>query len=160
MEYKLTSIERKTAKNGAAFAVVFVQDSEGQEFKAAIWKDSKFRGVFPNFDTLAVGQTIEGDLKVSGEFTNFEPPKGVQIKTAGGYKSVQIEKAQDHKAELIDKFQDKKQESIQLAGAMRDATLITLASLKDQPFPDDEDFKREYEAWVKYLLNLGNQPFV
>lgn len=150
MEYIIESVEKKTSKNGKPYAVLFLKDVAGTEFKTTCWDV---------LDTLVEGAKIEGEVKQSGDYFNFKPksafpdrPKWMPPKG--------IAAAQETKRQDIETAQERKKEAIQLAGAMRDATLVTLASLKDQPFPTEADFKREYEAWVKYFLNVGDQPFL
>jgi len=39
-----------------------------------------------------------------------------------------------------------------VSAAMRDAVQITLASLREQPFPTDEEFDAEFTKWRNWYL--------
>lgn len=162
---KLTSIDRKQTKDGSPYIIAFVDLHDGQEdAKGTIWKRSKYRADFPNFDALEVGDEIDAVLKVSGDYMNIEPSpsKNAPQRSFTPNKGTPqaITKAMDRKEESIEKFQNNKQEAIALAGAMRDATLVSLASLKDQPFPTDAEFKEEWTKWVQFFLAKGSEPFI
>ncbi len=43
---------------------------------------------------------------------------------------------------------------------MRDATMVSLAAYREQPFPTDDEFKAEWRKWVKFFLGEADQPFI
>ena len=117
---------------------------------------------WPQWETLADGVVIDGNLwtNPTNQKQAIYPPKP---KAAGGFTprgAGAITKAMETKAANIEVAQTRKNDAIALAGAMRDSTLITLAALKDQPFPTDEEFKAEWTKWVKWILNQHEQPFL
>lgn len=141
--YKIDALEQKKTKNGKPYVVVKSGDKTG----------SCFRG----FGGFKVGDEVDGEFVQSGNFTNFELNNKVE---RPNFMKHNIDAAVEKKNENIEEAQERKQEAIQLAGAFRDATLVTLASLKEQPFPTDEEFKAEWRKWVKFFLNEGDQPFI
>lgn len=119
---------------------------------------------FPNFDDIKAQAEVEGDLWKSpaDKWYLFAPKKPLDrpkfFKPGGG--AAAIKKAQETKAENIAVAQERKHDAIARAGAFRDATLVTIASLKDTPFPTTEDFKAEWTRWVKFFLGKADEPFV
>lgn len=148
-KYTIVSLEQKTSSGGKPYARVVLQDDSGAQYTASMWD---------SFADLAQGGTVEGDMVQKGNFTNFKRHSAIQRpKFMGGGAVTQ---AQDHKAELVSAAQDKKHDAIAKAGAFRDGTLVTLAELKDMPFPTEADFKARWEYWVKYFLGKHNEPFL
>jgi hypothetical protein len=151
---KTTALTMRETKNGAPYKVFVMEDGN---------KLSVF-----NFDArygeIDVGTDLpESVLLFDPAYSNYKLrplPKGPQVKTSAGYKTVQMEKVMETKAANIEVAQTRKNDAIALAGAMRDSTLITLAALKDQPFPTDEEFKAEWVKWVKWILSKHDEPFL
>lgn len=157
MNYIIQHIEQKTTSTGKVKADAVLKLPDGSLSKTVtIWAD------FPNFPSLAAGLPIEGDIVEKSQYATLYPPKAP--KTAYTPRSAtNIAKAQEVKGQQIEDAQTRKHDSIKVAGAMRDATLITLADLKDRPFPQDEDFKKAWKGWVDFLLQqhdiLLDRPF-
>jgi hypothetical protein len=128
-------------------------------------KDKAGAIAFEHFDKFEVGYSFEGSdiwKNAQGRAYIFAPKPKYQPKKAwtGGGKTAAVEKAMDRKEASIETFQERKEESIKLAGAMRDATQITLAALREQSFPSDDEFKAEWTKWAKWLLSQADQPFI
>lgn len=148
MLYTPINIEQKTSTGGKPYASVTLADDQGNTTKCSVWD---------GLELLRVGSPIDGAIIKNGAFSNFRPsaaPKP-QFKGSGG-----IANAVAVKNEHIKEAQERKNESISIHGAFRDATLITLAALKDQPFPSDEDFKAEWTRWAKWILSKHDEPFL
>lgn len=95
------------------------------EKDVSINKVSKKGEVFPNFDQIAPGVEIEGELWVSPSGKNYLFPPRVQKQAPNGaYKQKMMEETMQRKETSIRGFQASKEESIKLAGAQRDAVLI------------------------------------
>jgi hypothetical protein len=105
-----------------------------------------------NFDAIKAGATIEGDYWRSPQNKQYlfapKPNK------AGGDRSnsAAISEAQETKKQNIEEAQDNKKTAVMIAAAMRDATSIALAALKEQPFPSDDDFIAEFTKWRDWHL--------
>lgn len=150
-KYTILSITSKTSTTGKPYAVVQLTDDSGAEFRASMWD---------NFADLAPNSPIEGTVEQKGTFTNFRRA-GAALQRPAFYKpKADIAAAQETKKTNIEEAQNRKHDAIARAGAMRDATLVTLASLKDAPFPTTEDFKAEWTRWVKFFLGKADEPFV
>lgn len=156
--YKITHIDHKVTKTNKPYAMVMVSDLAG-EYRASMWE---------GYEALKVGDPVDGELTVKGDFTNFRlsgQPRTFAPRAAS--RGADIKAAQEMKATHIKSAQDNREKGIQLAGAMRDATTVTLASLRDQPFPTDEEFKEEWRKWREFFIkefdtksdNLKNIPF-
>ena len=158
-KYKVEEIEQKTTSTGKtkADATLIGEDNVRVE-RVTIWAD------FPNFATLAVGGYVTGTLRASAD-PKYGPTLYTErvISPAGGGRtgmSTGIAKAQETKRDDIKDAQERKNEAIQLAGAFRDATLVSLQALRDNPFPTDEEYKAEWTKWCKWFLQQGDQPFI
>lgn len=146
MKYKLDSIDIKQTQAGKDYAVVTSGEQKGS--------------MFEGFTGLKVGDEVEGDFTTNGKYTNFRLKTTLQRPAFMGNKTAQMEKVMERKEVAIEHAQERKQDAIAKAGAFRDATLVSLASLRDQPFPTDEEYKEEWVKWVKFFLNQGEQPFI
>ena len=114
------------------------------------------------FDLFVEGYTFEAEPWTSPTkgTTYLFAPKPAKPSTGAPRAFGGIAKAQETKAANIEKAQDRKQDAIALAGAFRDATLISLAQLKDEPFPTADEFKETWTYWVRWILSKNNEPFV
>lgn len=146
--YRAQNIQHKTTSTGKPYISATLIDSEGNEHeRVSIWSD------FPGFHGITEGSTIMGDLVSNGKFKNLKPTRGGgSAYSAPRSPAYGVKAAQERKGEMINKAQEAKEIGIKLSGAMRDATLITLASLKDQPFPDDDDFMAAWKKWRDFLM--------
>lgn len=138
----------------------------GAPYKLFTLEDGKRLSVF-NFDAryndINVGTDVPDDsLVYDQQYDNYKLKP--LPKPAGGPRSgfggQQAEALMEKKNNNVEAAQARKSDAIARAGAFRDATLVSLALLKDQPFPTDVDFKREWEKWVKYFLGKGEEPFI
>lgn len=140
MIYKINSVTPKMGKSGATY---YELEIEG------VGKASTFTKLDPGQHDGEVIKTPDGkytNFKLAGETANFKRGPG------------NMEKVMDRKEASIDKFTTRKEDSIRLAGAMRDATLITLAELAGSPLVAEE-FKERWNSWKSWLLDVGEQPF-
>ncbi len=97
MLYKAKTIERKKLPSGAELINGVFVDVEGKETEATIWKTDSKGGVFPNFDTLAIGQEFEGNPwtnPTSGK-TSIYPPKEKTAKGGGANMAKMMDKKND-----------------------------------------------------------------
>lgn len=147
--YKIKSVDKKTTKTGKPYAIVLLDD-KGTEVKASMWE---------GYESLMAGVEVQGEVYKSGDFTNFRLGTLQRFAGTGGAapRAAAIKEAQVAKETGIRKAQDNSQLSIKISGAMRDATLITLASLREQPFPTDEEFKQEWRKWRDWIINEFDQ---
>lgn len=158
---KITNLIKKSDE----WYEVNLQKTDGTLIGASLNRTTKKGVPFPNFDTLAVGQEVEGRLWQSqaGKWYLFPPE---QEKSRGGAnsadKSQVIEKAQDRKNEFIGKTLDRKEESIKLAGAQRDAVLIVVAQInKGETQWTDSSIESEIVKWRNWFLlsdEMNNPP--
>lgn len=123
--------------------------------------------VFPNFDNLTPGATVDGELwqSTAGKWYLFAPkpsPMGGRPAWAGK-KTADIGKAMDRKEESIEKFQSSKENSIKMAGAMRDATLLTIEEIHYAQSKGEEItekfVKETWSKWRTWLLGKSEEPF-
>lgn len=147
MKYKIDAIERKTTSTGKEMAKLSIITEEGEMIQGvSIWAD------YPGFKDFKVEDTIEGDYKENGQWKNLYPPKPAPAAGGGAMRGVAA--AQERKQGMIEKSQDRKEIGIKTSQTMRDVTLITLEALKGQPFPEREDFEREFKANRSMYLKL------
>lgn len=153
MQYGIDTVEVRTAKNSGKEYKSCTLKTENETFeRVSIWPD------YEGYAAVVEGGVVSGEVFKKGEYWNF---KGENQKPAyTGGKTGAMNKVMETKNSNILAAQDRKHDAIAKAGAFRDATLVTLASLKDQPFPLDEEFQAEWTKWVKYFLNVGEQPFI
>lgn len=158
-KYTIEFLEQQTTNTGKIKANCLLKDEQGQDHDGVtLWAD------FPDFANLAPGREVEGNLTAkdyNGKtyFTLYPikaNPMGARPAWAG--KGSGIAKAQETKREDIKAAQENKHEAIKMAGAMRDATLITLAELSGSPLVA-EDFKMRWTDWRKWLMDKANEPF-
>ncbi len=153
MEFIIDTLEIRQTSAGKEYKSVTLKSGDQSYEKVSLWSDN------PDYNTFVEGGHISGEVfKNEKGYWNF---KSANAKTAyTGGKTGAMNKVMETKNTNIMAAQDRKNDAIARAGAMRDATLVTIASLKDQPFPTNDDFKHEWESWVKYFLGKGEEPFV
>lgn len=162
MIYHVLSIELKKPDWKIATLKEGIEGGKTIEKVSINKTDQKGDTAWATFDDIKEGSTIEGNYWENAKgLAYLFPPKPKTTSTgAPRGNSGAIAKAQEKKAEDIATAQTRKHEAIATAGAFRDATLIALASLKDQPFPTDDEFKAEWLKWVKWILVQNEQPFL
>lgn len=147
--YRVLKLERKITVTKKPYISATLLDSEGNEHeRITIWSD------FPGFHGIDEGADIMGELASNGKYTNLKPTRGGYSggSTTPRSPSYGVKAAQERKGTMIEEAQDRKELSMRLQGAQRDATLITIASLKEQPFPTDEEFKKDWKKWFDFLM--------
>ncbi len=154
MKYKVEWIEvLPPTQTGKVRANVFFEGG----VKATIWQD------FPNFATIASGSELEGDLVPSkdGKYApTLYPPKVSPVGTFGPNRGG-MAKVMETKQANIRESMEVKYDAIKMAGAIRDAVLITVAKMGQAgPSWADESIQTELKKWQKYVYDLHNQPFV
>ncbi len=146
MIYKITKIDRKTTSTGKLKANVNLKeaDSEVTVEGVGIWSD------YPNFATLDVGHTTEGDVVTKGEWKTLYPAKTnpLGFKKSGG---AGIANAMETKNENIKEAQERRSDGVKISATFRDATLITVASFSKKPFPTEAEIKEEWTKWRDWL---------
>jgi hypothetical protein len=84
-------------------------------------------------------------------------PKPKASGGGGARNTAAIAKAQETKAENIKEAQANKNTAVMIAAAMRDASSIALAALKEQPFPTDDEFIAEFLKWRDWYLKTWHE---
>ena len=145
--------EIKTTSTGKRLFEGSFKGEDGKEFNASIWEMDRDNKQFPNFNDLRPGATFVGNpwnSPTNGKCSIY-PPKAV-ASTGGASRgnSAGINKAMERKETSIKGFQETKEVSIKLAGAMRDAVLITTA--RSLEGISTEDIKSEILSWRNWLL--------
>lgn len=159
MKYTALEVEIKSPD----WKIVNAIGVDGVEVKdASINRTSKKGDVFSNFDSIQEGAQFEADVwrNDAGKAYLFAPKPKTTPTGANKGQFGAVKAAQERKGEMIEKSMDRKEEAIALAGAMRDATLISLQSYRDQSFPSDEEYKAEWTKWCKWILGQHDQPFI
>ena len=158
MKYKIDWMEKKETTTGKLKADATVVSETGESTDVTIWSD------FPDFPTLAPGSVIEGEIKPALD-PKYKPslsaPRTSKTASSGGFKQKMIEDTMIRKEASITKFQATKEESIKLAGAQRDAVLLTQTLYgdtisKDPVLGEDEKvaiIKRRVIAFRDWLLS-------
>lgn len=119
--------------------------------------------VFPNFDGIAPGADIEGELWRSdaGKWYLFAPkPKGEGLGTRPAWvkPKADMTRVMEKKQESIEKNMDVKNEAIKMAGAQRDAVLMVTTFYATQAL-SEEELQAKVEYWYQYFINRLSQPF-
>lgn len=115
--------------------------------------------IFGGFEEqdLVVGGTLTGELnekEYNGKPSyTLNPPEKPKTGQGGGYRTVQMEATMEKKNKAIAGFQSSKEESIKLAGAQRDAVLLTTTFSKDEPFFTEDEIKKKIVFWRDWLLS-------
>jgi hypothetical protein len=168
MLYTLSNVQKKSAD----WIIADLHGNDGTDaYKVSINRTNRDGSQiqFPNFESFVNGYQIDGNLwtnpadSAKKALYPMRTPAAPKAPATGGTypsRGGGIAKAQETKKQNIEEAQERKHEAISIAGAFRDATLISLAALKDQPFPTDEEFKTEWTKWVKWILNQHEQPFL
>jgi len=123
MQFKIDWIETKKPD----WKIATVTGIDGiQHSDCSINRTGKQGEVFPDFEALAPGHTIEADLwnSPAGKNYLFAPKPKTAGRSGGGPRAAVVEAAQDRKAGHIKEAQENKERSIMVASAMRDATVL------------------------------------
>lgn len=144
MQLTIDWLERKEW-NGKELLDVKLQDGK----KATIWKTQKDGSVFPGFDEIAPGHTIEGELwnKPGTDNWTIYPPK--EQKRGGGSSGMRA--AQDRKSEYIKEAQERKEESIAFFNATN-AAIEMVKARSDFDHLDVETKQDSLIVWRDWFL--------
>lgn len=161
MTFEVLWIEVK--KDGWKIASIKEVIEGGQTINdVSINKVDKKGREFPNFDALAAGHMIAGNLWLSpvGKYTLFAPdpkpipavrPASSASSYGGGRPSGGIPAAQARKAEGIKEAQENKGKGIMVSAAMRDSTTITTTIVENSPeqfgFIEFQELFARVKAW-------------
>jgi hypothetical protein len=153
MNYALDTVEVRRTKTGDKEYKFCTLKTENETFeRVSIWPD------YAGYAAVVEGGVVSGEVFKKGEFWNF---KGENQKPAyTGGKTGAMSKVMETKNSNILAAQDRKHDAIKLAGAQRDAVIMVSTFEANTPFPTDVELKAKIEAWMKYFLDLGNQPFI
>ena len=148
MQFKLNKVEEKTSSTGKQYTRVNATSAEGETVDASIWPDT-------GFENLAIGQSIEAEIKKSGNFINLINPNKPKS-GGGGY----IKQAMEQKQNSIKGFQESKSDSIKISSASRDASLMVTTMIpfgyKEQ---SEEELQEKWKMWRKWFYErLGDDP--
>lgn len=135
MIYRVDEIQVKNAKTGKPFATLFLKDETGAEFKGLMFKD---------FQDIRQGDEIEGEIRPWKDAAIFVPKKHET-------RTFAPKKTQSYTSASVAVAQANKERGIQVSLALGKAVDISLASIKDVPFPTDADFKAEIRRWRDWL---------
>lgn len=111
------------------------------------------------FDTFKVGAAFEATLwKSEAGKAYLFPSKvratGTTARSGGASGAV---KAAEITRESVEKTTENKELNIRVSATMRAATDITLASIKDVPFPTTAEFEKEWDKWRDWYLGKWKQ---
>lgn len=123
------------------------------EKEVSINRTSKKGEVFPNFDNLAPGLEIEGELWQSqaGKWYLFPPklnPMGPRPQWAK--KESTINKAMETKAQNIQTAQENREQGVKIASTMNKAIEIAIAENGQSPIVAT-DFQERVKYWRKWI---------
>lgn len=119
---------------------------------------------WPTFDTIDVGQTLEGEYKeYEGGKKYLFPPTPKKQAGNSAFKGKQIEEAQERTRGHVAEAQENKNHAISIAAAQRDAVLMVTTFDKSEPFLTDAELRAKIIEWREWFLkehqNRLNQPF-
>jgi hypothetical protein len=152
MKFIIEKVEDKSKD----WKVTTIKGEQGSVVGVSVNRVNNKGETFPNFDGIILGATIDGELwrSPSGKNYLFAPKPA---STGGSRANPGIAKAMERKETSIAKFQDSKETSIKLAGAMRDAVLITTTFYKDLAL-EDADIEAKIKQWRNWFLsNHGDE---
>ncbi len=168
MKFNVDFVENKNAD----WKVAQLIDEAGvKSIDVSVNRTNKKNEVFPNFDGITPGASVEGELWTSaaGKHYLFAPraqkSSGGAYKGNGGASKAQvIEKAQERKEGMIKDAQERKEESI----AFFNATNSAISLLQNDPLfkeSGDEEKQRSivfwrdwfYGEWFKH--EAADEPF-
>lgn len=148
----LYTISNTQIKNND-WKIASVKGADGVEAnEVSINRTNKKGEIFPRFDEIADGASIEGNLWKSDAGKNYLfAPK--EFKKSGGGNTVAIALAQERKVENITKAQDRTSHSVKVSGTARDATMI-LTTLIQAGKIEASDWKNQWTIIRNQLLNM------
>lgn len=155
----------KADVKGPDWKVVDLEVGENQfKHNVSVNRTNKQGQIFPNFDAIQAGSMVEGELwdSPAGKSYLFAPKPAGAPRTGGGgpaRNNSAIRENMDLKAASIQRQGEKRDLAMKLMGAMRDATLITLESFKNQPFPTSEEYKEEWRNWRDFFVSEFDNEF-
>ncbi len=138
--------------------------TKGAPYKQFTLDNGKPLNVF-DFDAryteLAVGVDIlDTELVYDPKWLNYKLAPSAKAPGAFKRDPGAMTKAMDKKNENIHAAQDRKHDAIRMAGAQRDAVLMVTTFEKNEKNLSDVELRETIEKWMKYFLNLQDQPFI
>lgn len=142
----------------------------GDDYKLFTMEDGKKLSLF-QFDTrypdIVIGTDLPDDVLIfDPAYGNYKLKPLPPVAKTGGFsgaaaaqakKGEMIEKAQETTFAHVTKAQENKNIGIKTSAAMRDATLMTLQSLSQEPFPNDADFEREFKKYRDMYVRIWDE---
>lgn len=153
-DLKINWVKATQTSTGKDKLDVSVTKGDGTTLDATIWAG------FPNYASLAPGQTIQGKItskdwkgKLYYSIQYDNPSTGTTAPHTGN-KTAVMEKMMDKKAGQIASAQDSKEHSIRLSSTMRDAVLITTTQISHDGIlsKDPLVIKKMIKDWRNWLL--------
>lgn len=153
---------KESNTKGPDWKVVTIISPEGREIaNVSVNRTNKKGEVFPNFDSITSGASIEATSweSESGKWYLFAPkPERASNGTTGGFKGGSgVKAAQERKAEMIEKAQDRKSESIAYFNATNSAISILAALFAGKEFRQtsglSEALKNDISLWRDWFLS-------
>lgn len=145
MKYFLSNKENKTSAKGTQYVSATLTDEQGTSYD----KINAFRGEFN-------GTEVEGSLVKNGNFWNFETKTTFTANIPPRTNNA-ITQAQEKKADDIQYAQDRKNDAIQLAGAITNATHLTVAEANAGQL-EGVDFRLRLRQNIIFYQNLYKFP--
>lgn len=149
MIYTPTNVQQKQSTKGTTYWRADLTDMNGQLFEGVAF-----------FTPVRENESIDGFLE--SEIYNGKTSYKFKLTAAvsGGGKTAQIEKVMDKKNESISNFQDAKEKSIQHVASIRDATLLTVAMLEANIWPNknEEMIKTKLRENIVFYKTLYSHP--
>lgn len=143
--------------------VASIKGADGsQAHEVSINRTNKKGEVFPNFDAIADGASVEGNLWKSDAGKNylFAPKEGGR---KGGGNNLAISQAQERKVASIKTAMDSKEYAIKVSSTFRDATLILIELIKAGKV-EVSDWKNQHaivrsQLWTMFDVEGGTEIF-
>lgn len=148
------TIDWVSIKNEDWKEISLTRESGDKLTEVSVNRKSKKGEVFPNFDELAAGQTIEGELWQSpaGKWYLF-PPRPVKQASSGAYKQKVMEEAVARKETSIKQFQGSKEYSIKVSSTFRaavDSAIAEYQEMRRVSIAVDANLEKLFEKWREY----------
>lgn len=145
-------LERRESKTGKSFAKLELKDEQGViHSSVSVWSD------FPNFENLAPGMQVDGELVKKGEYTNLVVAKTSYSPNytprANSGPTRAFAAAQEVKGKQIERSQEHKDNSIKVSSTMRDAVLLVTTFYRDVTMSDKE-IEEKVKVWRSKLWEM------
>lgn len=139
--------------------VADIKGADGSQYQNVSINRTNTKGeVFPRFDDVANGAQIEGEYWQSGAGKNYLfGPRTPKTRSQGS--SGAITKAQDRKKADITEAQGNKEYSVKVASTARDATMITVELMKQDPLGQWHTIWEDTRERLWKMYDREKEPF-